>query len=87
MKNNSRRYARRMSYLKAKRKQRIDKERSAGRWPAWYNNLHQYSKGKIHCSCGMCRCKTKILGQYNYSIKDLKRILEMEYEKKREAYF
>ena len=24
----------------------------------WYNNLHQYSKNKIHCSCGMCSCKT-----------------------------
>lgn len=21
----------------------------------WYDNLHQYSKNKIHCSCGMCR--------------------------------
>lgn len=20
----------------------------------WYPNLHQYSKNKIHCSCGMC---------------------------------
>ena len=78
MKHNSRRYARRMTYLKAKRKRRIDQERSAGRWPDWYNNLHQYSKGKIHCSCGMCRCKTKDSG---YPIQDLKRILEMEYEK------
>lgn len=21
----------------------------------YYNNLHQYSKNKIHCSCPMCR--------------------------------
>ena len=20
----------------------------------WYNNLHQYSKNKIHCSCWLC---------------------------------
>lgn len=20
----------------------------------WYNNLHQYSKNKIHCSCSIC---------------------------------
>lgn len=24
----------------------------------WYDNLHEYSKGKIHCSCPMCRAKT-----------------------------
>ena len=21
----------------------------------WYDNLHQYSKNKIHCSCNLCR--------------------------------
>ena len=21
----------------------------------WYDNLHQYSKNKIHCSCPLCR--------------------------------
>ncbi len=25
----------------------------------WYDNLHQYSKNKVHCSCPMCRGKTK----------------------------
>lgn len=25
----------------------------------WFNNLHQYSKNKIHCSCPICRAKTK----------------------------
>ena len=55
MKHNSRKYSRRMSYLKALRKQRIDRERSGQRWPLYYNNLHQYSKNKIHCSCWMCR--------------------------------
>lgn len=24
----------------------------------YYNNLHQYSKNKIHCSCPLCRRKT-----------------------------
>lgn len=24
----------------------------------WYRNLHQYSKNKIHCSCGMCRFRS-----------------------------
>ncbi len=26
--------------------------------PAYYGNLHQYSKNKIYCSCPMCACKT-----------------------------
>ena len=29
----------------------------------WYNNLHQYSKNKIHCSCPMCSAKTKYNGR------------------------
>ena len=24
----------------------------------WYDNLHQYSKNKVHCSCPLCSCKT-----------------------------
>lgn len=47
-------------YTKAKRKQDIDRERWRGSswWHPWYSNLHEYSKNKIHCSCGMCSCKT-----------------------------
>lgn len=26
----------------------------------YYDNLHQYSKNKIHCSCPMCTAKTRI---------------------------
>ena len=29
----------------------------------YYDNLHQYSKNKIHCSCGMCRRKTNNKGK------------------------
>lgn len=25
---------------------------------SWYNNLHQYSKNKIHCSCWMCQSRS-----------------------------
>lgn len=56
----------------------------------WYDNLHQYSKNKIHCSCPLCSCKTKIgaggwkcKGRhkgYNWSHMDLKRIVAMEYD-------
>lgn len=99
MKHNSRKYSRRMSYLKALRKQRIDKEKSGQGWPLYYNNLHQYSKNKIHCSCPMCSQKTKANrhksykeywgyhkhGPYNYSRKDLRRQLSMDFSE--EEYY
>ena len=55
----------------------------------YYDNLHQYSKNKIHCSCGMCRAKTsnrgrkrRIHGNYakskNWSVNDERRIEEMQ---------
>ena len=25
---------------------------------SWYNNLHQYSKNKIHCSCPLCKSRS-----------------------------
>lgn len=63
------------SYCKAKRKQRIDKERAAERWPTYYNNLHQYSKNKIHCSCPLCRAKKKFDGP---GMQDLRRAEAMD---------
>ena len=51
----------------------------------YYDNLHQYSKNKIHCSCPLCARKTR--GKTvkktggpgeNWSIKDEKRIEEMQ---------
>ena len=86
MKHNSRKYSRRMSYLKALRKQRIDRERSGQRWPLYYNNLHQYSKNKIHCSCPLCSAKTRNKGRrkhnnwapsINYTISDLRKVEAM----------
>lgn len=51
----------------------------------WYDNLHQYSKNKIHCSCPMCSAKTnnrgrKVwdTGKRNWSMTDERRIEEME---------
>lgn len=59
----------------------------------WYDNLHQYSKNKVHCSCAMCSSKTnrKKHGKIrttdfikqkgnNYSLADYKRIKAMEYD-------
>ena len=39
-------------WKKAIRKKRIS-DAYCGDHP-WYDNLHQYSKNKIHCSCPMC---------------------------------
>lgn len=47
---------RKIDYKKAKRKARIDIARSCDSLPL-YDNLHQYSKNKIHCSCRLCRGK------------------------------
>ena len=73
-------------WTKAIRKMKICRDNYG--WQ-YYDNLHQYSKNKIHCSCPMCSAKTN--GNFlwgsssrhngkNYSIKDLKRYDEMMYE-------
>ena len=49
-------YNRDVSKRKALRKKRISD--SWGWSSPYYDNLHQYSKNKIHCSCGMCSSKT-----------------------------
>lgn len=49
---------RKNSIKKALRKRRIDRE-TRGDGSQMYDNLHEYSKGKIHCSCPMCRQKTR----------------------------
>ena len=53
---------RKRNWNKAIRKRRIAKEI----YPSiledseeYYDNLHQYSKNKIHCSCGLCSAKTR----------------------------
>ncbi len=51
-KNKSLAKKRKMDITKALRKKNISKHNYGF---DWYSNLHQYSKNKIHCSCGMCR--------------------------------
>jgi hypothetical protein len=50
----------------------------------WYNNLHQYSKNKIHCSCPICRTKRKDRARYGKyyspSVNEQRRIDKMNYE-------
>lgn len=83
---------RRRSIIKALRKRRIDREVYSYWYKdhdcGFYNNLHQYSKNKIHCSCPMCSAKTNNKGgraghcwapRHNYKISDLRKIQRLEY--------
>ena len=77
-----------MAWLKAYRKKRIAKEvcYDEENHP-FYDNLHQYSKNKIHCSCPDCSPKTRNKGRrnrrnymksLNYKIADLRRQIAMD---------
>ena len=88
---------RRLSILKTLRKRRIDHNVSYQFYyrgtenntnVGYYNNLHQYSKNKIHCSCPMCSAKTRNKGNskhkgmsrpINYKISDIRKIQKLEY--------
>lgn len=78
------------SYVKAKRKQQLAKEiYYDGANRPYYDNLHQYSKNKIHCSCPACSAKTKNKGRksnnynptHNYKISEKRKIMAMDYDK------
>ena len=88
---------RKTDYAKARRKRRLCEElysdHSLGKDYkfAWYDNLHQYSKNKIHCSCHLCSAKTRNKGKrrylqgnyapsYNPTISDKKKIERMDYD-------
>jgi len=93
-------WRRHMNYKKALRKKKInwywarDYSIVGEVVPHWYyNNLHQYSKNKIHCSCGVCMAKTRnkrynrrhVHANYapniNYSITDKRKLLSMQQDK------
>ena len=84
-------YNRDVSKRKALRKRRITGYyywvRREGK--DYYDNLHQYSKNKIHCSCPACQTKTRNKGHrryrkggyhraINYKRQDLIRMIEMD---------
>lgn len=90
MKSTSRAYNRDVSRRKALRKRRLDKQLSYY-WEhgSLYDNLHQYSKNKIHCSCRLCQQKTRNKGKrrfrygnyapsLNYKVSDLRKIEAIE---------
>ena len=93
----SRAYNRDITRRKALRKRRLAREiyRYWKRYGAeddnweYYNNLHQYSKNKIHCSCPACNAKTRNKGSrrykagnyspgVNYRASDLRKIITMD---------
>ena len=84
-------YNRDVSKRKALRKRRISSHyywtRREGK--DYYDNLHQYSKNKIHCSDPCCSVKTRNKGKrryrkgayhraINYKRQDLLRMIEMD---------
>ena len=86
MRPNSRAHNRAMTWRKAMRKRRLDKAIS---YCPMYDNLHQYSKNKLHCSCPMCSAKTRNKGKrryhkgnyakaINYKVSDLRRQATMD---------
>ena len=84
-----------LSRRKALRKRRIANEiyrnhDSQGEYLPYYDNLHQYSKNKIHCSCAACQQKTRNKGKrhardygwypsINYKISDLRKLDKLNY--------
>ena len=85
-------YNRDVSHRKALRKKRLSKEVcwSPKGWE-YYDNLHQFSKNKIHCSCPSCSSKTRNKGKrrykagnymrhLNYKVSELKRQISMDDE-------
>lgn len=85
-------YNRDVSGRKAERKRRLARMMyrswDGSTWE-YYDNLHQYSKNKIHCSCPCCSSKTRNKGKrkkgnyqraLNYKPADLRRLLAMDAE-------
>lgn len=89
MANRTRDYTRKMMFKKAIRKKKLSETHSWNIDFPYYNNLHEYSKNKIHCSCPMCSAKTRNKGRrtkgpiweksINYKHSDLVKQMRMDY--------
>lgn len=88
-------YNRDVSRRKALRKKHLI-ERLHPSWDGYYDNLHQYSKNKIHCSCPLCSAKTRNKGRrskhatwgrsINYRRPDLLRQIAMDQQMREEGF-
>lgn len=95
-------YNRQMSKRKARRRLRLDTSIRSSWDPdpkPQFDNLHQYSKNKIHCSCGLCNAKTRNKGKHryrkgsrgyaraiNYSAADLRKVTGMDFDMREVGY-
>ena len=88
-------YNRDVSIRKALHKKRLAKKIYGSHWE-YYDNLHQYSKNKIHCSCPLCSVKTRNKGRrskyanygrsINYRRPDLLRQMAMDQQMREEGF-
>ena len=69
-------------FKKAIRKRNIDREVRQFTDKDWYDNLHQYSKNKIHCSCPLCCAKTDRNAKEGNPIPDRRKIEAMDDQEK-----
>ena len=91
MKPNSLAYRRDVMWRKALRKRRITQHYPGSDTYPYYDNLHQYSKNKIHCSCPICSAKTRNKGSrrysqgnysrsINYKVSDMRKQMAMDFD-------
>ncbi len=80
-------YNRDVSKRKAERKRKLSRQMYTWLHSDYYDNLHQYSKNKIHCSCPMCSTKTRNKGKrmkknyhraINYKGSDMRKMISMD---------
>lgn len=76
-------YTRAKNYSKAMRKYHIDRDVSAGRWPLYYNNIHQYADNKIPMYSEKTNNKNRNRGRVwepskNWSITDKRKLEDMK---------
>ena len=74
MKTTTRAERRKNDYNKAVRKKNIA-EHNYGF--SYYDNLHQYSKNKVHCSCPLCAGKTDTNSKHGMTHSDKLKIDSM----------
>lgn len=85
----SRAYNREITRRKALNRRALDRRIYPYSDRDYYDNLHQYSKNKIHCSCPMCSSKTRnkrrrfrnsrgFAPSINYKISDRRKIETMD---------
>ena len=66
---------RKLDFSHAIKKKRKSEYHTCNKIYPWYDNLHAYSKNKIHCSCPNCSDKTSKNG---YTNTDKKKLLNLE---------